>query len=143
MKHFLGSLLIIACVAACSHKTNKPIVETKEASYKWGYEYYPPNLDSLNLISYSPGIAYDKNCFPSDYIDESKVNFISILVCNRWGEVFFKTTDLKSSWICNDDKNETFSPGTYVYKLEYTLRSNPSDTIKNNLGTIYIKEITE
>jgi hypothetical protein len=60
------------------------------------------------------------------------------MVFNRWGQVQFQTTSLDTNWICNDQKNENFIPGTYYYMFEYTLMSNSPDSIQIIQGPIYI-----
>jgi hypothetical protein len=125
---------------ACSKRTTTPIISSQAKSVKWGYEYYPLIQDSLNISFVSPGMATDKNCFPSDYFDSTKIDFVKISVFNRWGQVYFTTQNADSSWICNDVNNNHIEPGSYLISLDYIIKSDIVDTVHSHHSRIYIIE---
>ncbi len=145
MKVVKLNILITTLAIACSPKGIASLDSPKTDSYKWGYEYYPTKSesDSLNMSFISLGLETDKNCFPSDFVDNDSFSFSKVMVFNRWGQVQFQTTRLDSNWICNDQKNENFIPGTYYYRFEYTLMSNSPDSIQSIQDPIYIIKKSE
>jgi hypothetical protein len=142
LKVVILNILITTLAIACSPRVTESLETANKVSYKWGYEYYPTKSesDSLNMSFISPGLETDKNCFPSDFIDNNSISIFKISVFSKWGEIQFETSDMDSNWICNEDTNEDFVPGVYLYMFQYKLLGDPSDSIRKAQGIIHIIE---
>lgn len=144
MKKITSILAFLILLAACYAKSKVSAPTSPETIYyKWGYTYYPTAQDSLNPSFISPGIMFDKNCFPSDFIDTTNVLIDQVSVFSRWGEVLFNTNELKTNWICNSDQNTNYMEGTYIYQIEYHLPNSIIDTVYTAQGQVYISQVRE
>lgn len=80
---------------------------------------FTPNNDGLNDL-----FGVDSDCDVSNY---------HISIFNRWGELFFKSTDINNSWD-GTYKNRSCDEGTYIWIASY--RSKSTLRLHNQRGTV-------
>lgn len=87
---------------------------------------FTPNGDHINdFFSIAPYILTDL-----------KIDSFSLKIVNRWGEVVFESTDLRSPWNGNDKKGKPVPAGIYIYITRASTRIEMAGECKGSITLI-------
>ncbi|PCJ64829.1 MAG: hypothetical protein COA58_11170 [Bacteroidetes bacterium] len=136
---FSLTILTLLILFSCRSLDQTSTANTVTSGCQWGYDYYPDFSDSLGITAVSPGISFDKNCFPKDYfVTTNDMHSINVKVFNRWGVKLYDSSS-ETQWICNDSESKKqITTGTYFTIVSYSLKSDGIDSVYSHNSNIQV-----
>lgn len=125
---------LVMCLMLGSCKTKLLVQTASEESYRYSI-YHTYRCGEATDSTYVSGTCiYEYQCFPE--IPES-VDSFQVTVYNRWGEVYYSSSDRSKTWICDSDSNGTILSAAYYTSMIQRKEGDPSfDTINQMIHVV-------